>query len=227
MPTFQKLCGHEQLAEVMLHWRQWFSELPGPSASAGRELLAAVTPDGIRRLLELAQFASCIPDEGRFSRFSLFVRSRADIGELVYLVRLREPMPLNSPKLLTELATVLPAGGECAIHVEERDGQLFALGFVNLSSHLVVANDGQTVRTAIGLRISVDGPGRLRVREIDLDVQMQDGSIRTNRSIYEGRLATAWLEELRESSLQQCRAGQPGLDEQAHTYAWNTVIVAA
>jgi hypothetical protein len=59
MPTFQKLCGHEQLAEVVLHWRRWFSELLGPSAPAARELLAAINPDGLRRLLELAHFASC------------------------------------------------------------------------------------------------------------------------------------------------------------------------
>lgn len=48
-------------------------------------------------------------------------------------------------------------------------------------------------------------PGDYEYAKIALDVQVQDGALRLKRSSYEGRQATSWLEELRASSLQQCR----------------------
>lgn len=226
LPVFDRLCGHEQLAIALLDWRSWFSSLPGPSASTSPEFLAAVADQNLRRLIELAQFASCIPDEGRFPRFSLFVRSRASLGMLSTFVQFREPYPLKSPKLLTELATVLPHEDGYALHVEERAGELVCVGVVNVLAHLGLRTEGGTTGSAVGLQIYVEGPGHLRVREIDLDLQVQGGILRDNRSIYEGKLAGAWLEQLREKSLQRCKDLVTALVETQHTYAWNTVVAA-
>jgi len=102
MPRFESLCGHRELADVVLSWRRWFTSRPGAPSAAAPRLLANISDDGLRRLFEYAHFASCIPEEGRYSRLALFVRSRDSVGELTQILSYRNPIPLSSPRILTE-----------------------------------------------------------------------------------------------------------------------------
>ncbi len=223
MPTFDGLCGHKELGEALISWREWFAEAAKRNGTTeATKSLASITSGNIEKLMELAYFASCIPDEERFPHFTLFVRSYAEIGDVFEFTRFDNPLLLQEPGQLAEFAMTLPDAGDWAIHVEEKDEKLYAVGFVNLAKYVLLPGK----ETAYGLKVIVHGPGRLRVQEINQDMQIWGGVLRSNRSIYnvQEELSHDWLEQLRKSSLKNCQRRCPNIDEKQHTYAWNTVV---
>jgi hypothetical protein len=190
--------GPGALADLFLHVRRSaLSDLNGD----GAEWMAPISDDGVRKLIDLAFYASLLSEEGRLPRFKLVCQNVE--GPLILVSRF-DPISLGHVDQLRRLAPACTRP-ECALLVAERGGNLWCDGAINVGGvgHAIVPGDPSVgAGLAPELRVEVFGPGHLRAGESLVPAyELRAGCIRTassyNASPGADRLRNAVLERVR------------------------------
>ncbi|MBL8826758.1 MAG: hypothetical protein JNM18_07205 [Planctomycetaceae bacterium] len=224
LPKFDAPCGSVELASAVISWRKWYQSNDKTSFQASEGLLANISDGNLTRLMSFASKASCVPTETRFPACTLFVRSRYPVGDLLNVVKFESRIPLDDVKVIARLAIICPREERFAILVEEHQGSLFIVGIVNTNGRLALpTNDGWPSLGAAGLTVELCGPGRLRVRELDLDLQLTPGALHVDL-LENGDWESLFPNGLRQRSLEALQKELPGLEVQDHALAWRRSI---
>ena len=118
LPILDRLCGHADLAALLLHYLE--HEVPA--------FRPPVSDEGIRNVIELAFFASMAPEEGRYLRFN--ISCQTDVGAPFTVTRF-DPIILKNVDALRRLAPSC-THSECALLVTELEERLWCNGVVNV-----------------------------------------------------------------------------------------------
>lgn len=229
LPEF---CGPDDLSNAVISIRKSVVDLHAGDTG----WLAPISDDGIRRLIQLAYYASLSQEEGRFPRF------RCMIANLEGDIRLaaRCSIPLVDVESLRRLAPAA-SGTEGALLVAELDGRLECTGLVIVNDMGFATQIGRPEIAGVGrspsLVIRVDGPGRLRVTEWPGTLLLGAGRIRqvvdywsvpTVKEFWQA-LAAQMLDNTAEAEGEESRiyfGGQHTLMQLIHKI-WSRVLAAA
>jgi hypothetical protein len=162
--------------------------------SKGRDLLAPISDEGVKELIELVYYASLMPEEGRFMHFKLVCQD----DRTVFMVSRFEPVLLDGGDKLRRLAPACTRP-DCALLVSEREKQLWCTGVVNIGGMgygTMLGTPGiASVGSGLSFRIDVFGPGHIRTKEgLFASLDMKAGKIR-RLSSYDVRNATERLKK--------------------------------
>jgi hypothetical protein len=171
----ESLSGPGTLAELLIHARHWRKEAFGEDGAAG-EAAAALSDDGVRKLINLAFYASLVPEEGRHPRFKLVsqkYRSSLTVARF-------EPVLLDDLRL-HRLAPACTRP-DCGLLVTEKQNELYCEGVVcvgGLAHSIVPGSPGvyAEARTAEML-VEVYGPGHIRATEVYPGYEYRAGRVR-------------------------------------------------
>ena len=166
----QRVHGPGELANLILHYREW-------EAGSGPRVLgpAPLSDAGLGNLLELAFYASTMPEEGRFFRFNLVSRE-ASLPAAVF-----RQVWLDSPDCMRRLAPACTQQ-DCALRVFEESGKLWCDGLDDIGpmGHEVIT--GSPILGPLGappaLHVRVKGPGHLVAIERGPGYELRGGRIR-------------------------------------------------
>jgi hypothetical protein len=168
LPEF---CGPDDLSDAIISIRKFRLDQLGDHAS----LLAPISDDGIRRLIQVAYFTSLAQEEGRYPQFRCV---NADVRRSEIRLAASCTVPINDVESWRRLA---PAASETdgALLVTERDGSLVCMGFMIVNDMGCAANIGRPEIVSVGLGpsliVRVDGPGRLRASELGFTLILARG----------------------------------------------------
>lgn len=163
-----KLLNHTDLTEIFQHYLDF--ELPA--------LRGPISKDGLRRLIELAFFASMAPEEGRYTQFNL--ACQGDFGAS-YTVSQFDPISLDSVDVLRRLAPSC-THPECALWVTETDEELQCNGVVNVGLMGVDTEPGRPEFFSHSgrpkIQITVLAPGHIMASSGLMRYELREGKIR-------------------------------------------------
>src|SRR5262249_24812613 len=169
----QRVHGPGDLAKLILRYREW-------GAGSGPRVVgsAPISDEGLRSLIELAFYASMMPEEGRFFHFNL-VNREASFPAAVF-----RRVWLDSPDSMRRLAPAC-THQDCALRVFEEAGKLWCDGLEDIGpmGHEVML--GSPMLGAVGappaLHVRVKGPGHLVAIERGPGFELRGGRIRRSR----------------------------------------------
>jgi hypothetical protein len=166
----QKVHGPVELAKLIQHYREW-------ETGSGPLVLvpAPISNEGLGSLIELAFYASMMPEEGRFPRFNLVNR------EASFPAAGFRRVWLDSPDSMRRLAPAC-THQDCALRVFEQAGKLWCDGLEDIGpmGHEVIP--GSPILGAMGpppaFHVRVKGPGHLIAIERGPGYELRGGRIR-------------------------------------------------
>jgi hypothetical protein len=162
------LCTQQALADLLLHYLKY--EVPA--------FHPPMSEEGIRRLIDLAFFASVTPEEGRFPRFR--IACQENVGAPFSVARFRE-VEMDDVDKLRRLAPAC-THPDCALLVGERDNRLWCDGIVSIGPTGYDTIPGRPefvgVSTPPSLRIEVREPGHVIARSGLMAYELRAGKIR-------------------------------------------------
>jgi len=162
--------GPGELAKLIQHYREW-------EAGSGHRVLgtAPISDEGLRSLIELAFYASMMPEEGRFFCFNLVSRDAASPAADFRRVW------LDSPDSMRRLAPACTHQG-CALRIFEEAGKLWCDGLEDIGPMGHEFRPRSPVLGAVeappALHVRVKGPGHLVAIESGPGYELRGGRIR-------------------------------------------------
>jgi len=166
--------GPDDLTEMVIYGRQYTQSTV---SGGGSGWLAPLSDDGVKKLVNLVYYASLVPEEGRYPRFTVVCQ---DPRNEVFLVSRMDPLALDGVDPLRRLA---PACTEpnCALLVAERDGQIVCEGVVNIGSTYAThpGRPGVYPNSPPRLRVVVLAPAHIRVAEGTPSYELRAGKVRS------------------------------------------------
>lgn len=172
--TPSEFVGPEALAKAVLEGRKKGYLRPGDAAESSEA--------GLRRLIEIAYFASQLPNEGRFPRLTLFFPAP-------YQRRPGLNIPIESPLTVPNLRRLGPVleAPELYLIVEEKSGTLQITGINSRARGFTELTFGEPLLTGDehchGLTVEILGPGDLRAGEA-LRHRLSGGRLRQEMSYH-------------------------------------------
>jgi hypothetical protein len=171
------------------------------------QLRAALSPEGVTSLVELAYRASFLRDEGRYVRVRLYVADefwdrQFPAGALAIftpplIIRFVPAIPLVGPDVLRWLAPTIPVHHH-ALLVSEQNGALCCEGVIDLSERESLGHAGDPLkygwRGYRGLFLRVDAPGKLRVSDPILHAaELEAGQLSAIVPFSDNPFVSTWL----------------------------------
>lgn len=178
--TPDKLVGSSELADEVISRR-------APSGALGRSRFGQISNESVRRLIDLAYFASQVQEEGKYSHFRLHVPAPtnvpADFSDPWTVLSFNPSVPIRTIEDIRKLA---PCAGshDFALQIMENGSYSAELE----CSRVVLSHSGwdavELFKTSLwaahfrpGLMIRVDGPGQLRVSESGSTWDLRGGNL--------------------------------------------------
>lgn len=169
--TLSCLQGPQALAAILLQGREGLMR-----DEDGREWLPPISPTGLYKLLDLAFYASMMPEEGRFPPFTL-VNAEDDWRVITVF---DPPIPVETIESLRRLAPSCKIP-DCALWIVEHQDLLWCSGIVDIGPRGCDKQPGYFGVSAVGrapsLVIQVHGPGHIIAGETDI-YEFRAGRIR-------------------------------------------------
>lgn len=172
LPTFDRIVGPTELANVVIDLRRWFKDLPPPS------------DDGLRALIQIAFQTSLVTEEGSYLRARLFVyRGKGWSPEPRIVVELDVQIPANGDGVLTlkHLALIAESHDSTLILEEGSEGWR-CVGLAIVSEPILPIHIGRPElhrhrQAPAGVSIRIDGPGLLRITNVGPPFVLHGGRI--------------------------------------------------
>lgn len=160
----------------------------------------------LRRLINLAFYASMAPEEGRFPRFALAIRSHEHAW-----VRARLDESLGSVNALRRLAPTCQ-GERDALWITEKDNELRCSGLLNLDPQVRLPSQAGTLSQSSGLTILIRvlGPGHLLVTGITT-AELRAGCLGRRMPVFLLPPVNAFFEKLADRISDDIRKSAPHL----------------
>lgn len=160
--TLPELGGPKDLAAILLQGREGLMR-----DADGKEWLPPISAAGLYKLMDLAFYASMMPEEGRFPPFTL-VNAEDDWRVITVF---EPPIPVETVDTLRRLAPSCKIP-DCALWIVEHLERLWCSGIVDISSRGCDKQPGYFGVSAVGrapsLVVQVHGPGHLIAGETDI-----------------------------------------------------------
>lgn len=176
---------HVDVAEFLISHR----------AGAGSPFTSHICDDSVRRLIDVAYYASLRPEEGRYPVFRLFSYPTArKQDELRTLARFAQPIECTADAL-RGLAAAFPPSSNLLV-VDERDERLLISGVI--SPHMASTRTSSrpqlwTSGRPGGLEISVDAPAEFRLYESVVNVHYKAGRLRGIAPLLVASIGPDWI----------------------------------
>jgi hypothetical protein len=197
-------CSVSQLTDLILHFRPYELALAERGWSG-----PALSEHGVRRLIELAFYASLSPEEGRYPRTKLACPDSDSRAEIVMRF---QPVLLDGVDVVRKLAPacVLP---DSALLVSEKENHLYCDGLLQvgqLGSDSVPGRPfGLGVRTPAMFRVEIKGPGHIVAGPTHVSYEFRGGSIRRLSALGLIPVVESFARAFGEYILERFKASEP------------------
>lgn len=178
LPTFNRIVGPTELADVAISWRHFYSKGLYPNGE-----MPPQSDKGLRALIHIAFQASLVTEEGKYSRARLFIYQGSWFRRPRVVVEFDEPIPANEDGVLA-LKRLAPRADshDSALIMEEISEVWHCTGLATISDPINPIQIGrpdlnQRIQPPYGILIRIDGPGFLRVTDLFLPFVLHGGHI--------------------------------------------------